>query len=575
MTATSPHIDTPKTSYHPNWMTKESLITLENGYLDYNETVESAIWRVANTAEKILKIDGFAESCFTEIWEGRICLSTPIWVNFGNNRGYPISCFGSYVGDSIKSIGEAYSEILVMSQRGGGTSGYFGDIRPRGAKINSTGGFAKGINPPLGIVNDIVKYVEQGDTRKAAFAAYYPIDGAEIEDFLGIRSIGSDIQRIMSGVTISDNFISKLYQNNKESLEIWARVLESREQVGLPYMFFMDNANGHISTPKWYGYNSGNKNHYIKASNLCTEIMLPSNDNWTFVCDLLSLNVANYESWNDKTVQIATFLLDAVATEFIDKTEGVYGMEKARRFTIDNRALGIGVLGWHTFLQEKGLPFAGFAANNYTHIIFSKIKREAELASERLGEMFGNCFVTNYTRRNGALIAIAPTVSNATIMGNASPGQTDISAGIEPIPSNYYSQRSAKGTFVRKNKNLEKLLDSKGYNTEDIWNNIRDNGGSVVELDFLTTTEKQLFATFEEINQFAIVEQAGIRQRYIDQGQSVNLNIPPEIPVKDISKLYLYAHRVGLKSLYYQRSKSVIRGFESVMDSETCVSCSG
>ena len=561
---------------YPDWMTKESIITLTGGYLDEGESPFGAIHRIADmSANKYYKRPELYQKMFDYISNGWICLSTPVWINFGSNRGNPISCFGSYIPDSIKGIGQTLIEIMVMSQLGGGTSAYFGDVRERGAIIKSTGGTAKGIMPPMGIVNDIIKYIEQGDYRKGAFAAYYPIDGKEIEEFLSVRQIGSDIQRILTGVTISDAFIDRLYDSQKSALDIWSKGLESREHTGMPYMFFTDNANNHISTPPWYGYKSGNPDRYIKASNLCTEIMLPSNDMWSFVCDLLSLNLAKYDEWKDTDiVEIAIYLLDSINTEFIDKTEGVYGMEKARQFAIDNRALGLGVLGWHTYLQEKGMPFISFGATNMTHIIFKNIQKRAIEATIKLGQEFGACKVADGIRRNAALMAIAPTVSNATIMGVCSPKKTDVAPSVEPIPSNFYSQRSAKGTFTRKNKNLEMLLEQKGYNTTDVWNEIRDTGGSVQTLDFLNEQEKELYKTFEEINQFGIIEQAAARQLYIDQGQSININIPPETPVKDVSKLYLYAHKLGLKSLYYQRSKSVIRGF-NVMDAESCTSCSG
>lgn len=561
---------------YPNWMTKESITTLVGGYLNKDETPFGAIHRIADTsANKYYKKPELYQKMFDYIANGYICLSTPVWINFGNSRGYPISCFGSYINDSIKGIAQTMAETMVMSQQGGGTSAYFGDIRERGALIKSTGGTAKGIVPPLGIVNDIVKYIEQGDYRKGAFAGYYPIDGPEINEFLSVRQIGSDIQRILTGVTISDDFIDRLYASDKQALEIWAKCLESRAHTGMPYLFFTDNANNHSSTPEWYGYKSGDKDRKIKASNLCTEIMLPSNDSWSFVCDLLSMNLAKYDEWKDTdAVEMAIYLLDSIMTEFVDKTDGVYGMDKARQFAIDNRSLGLGVLGWHTYLQDKGMPFLCFGATNLTHIIFKDIQQKATDASIKLGNEYGACAAADGIRRNAALMAVAPTVSNATIMGECSMNGTDVSAGIEPIPSNYYSQRSSKGTFTRKNKNLEILLENKGYNTTDVWNIIRDNGGSVQELDFLDAREKELFKTFEEINQFGIIEQAAIRQLYIDQGQSVNVNIPPETPVKDISKLYLFAHKKGLKSIYYQRSKSVIRGFD-VMDAENCVGCSG
>lgn len=555
---------------YPDWMDEAALLTLTAGYLLPSETPKDAMRRISKTAAEILNKEELEEEFFNAIWLGWLCPSTPVWANFGSNRGLPISCFGSYIDDSISGIFETLSEVAMMSKLGGGTSVYAGGIRGRGSKIGKSQGKTNGTQPFLEIYDKAITKVSQGSTRRGALAAYLDITHKDIDEHLQIKEVGAPIQNLFGGVCIPNNFIDDLYNNDDKAWTIWAKVLESRNKTGLPYLFFNDNVNAHKTTPEWYGYHQRHKDFYIKSSNLCTEIMLPCNNFWSFVCCLISVNLAKWEEWRySNVVELGIYLLDAIMEEFIEKTEVIKELKKARNFAKDNRALGLGVLGWHTLLQTKDLPFLGIQANSLTRIIFDQINNQSEEATLKLVTDFGlePSKIGDGKRRNSTRLAIAPTVTNATIQ--------DCSPGTDCIPSNYFIQKSAKGDFVRKNKALESLLMELGKNTDEVWDSIKKNGGSVQHLEWLPEHKKEVFKTFKEINQFGIIEQAALRQNYLDQGQSLNVNIPPDTDPALVSKLYLYAHDLGVKTLYYQRSETILRGGLQQMAAEACVSCAG
>lgn len=560
---------------YPQWMDEAALDTLRKGYLS-GETPKEAIEGIATKVhdyvydKKILdnKPEDIYKKVFTYIWNGWICPASPIWSNFRHKKNAPISCFNSHIEDSISGIGFTLSENMRMTQIGGGTSTYWGKVRPRGTSIKS-GGKTNGSISFLEIFDTMINKVSQGGTRKGASAAYLPADHGDIEEFLTIKDNDSPIKNIFMGVCIDDNFISKLYEGDSYCLNIWAKILKSRAEKGLPYIFFTDNVNDHVSTPNWYGYNQSNPDYVIKCSNLCTEIMLPSNDEESFVCCLSSLNLAKYDEWKDTdVVQICTILLDAVIEDFIQKAKTDKLLKKTYRFTKNHRAIGIGVLGWHTYLQSKNVPFASIAAKSLNKNIFKLIRACAEEATLALGKAFEPCKIGDGKRRNSTVLAVAPTVSNSTIQGG-------VSMGIEPIVSNVFVQKSAKGDFIRKNLQLEALLESKGFNTPEIWKSIEHEDGSVQNLSCLTVDEREVFKTFKEINQFAIIDQAADRQEFIDQGQSLNVFIPLAADPKSVSKLYLYAHERGIKSLYYQRGETIMNTNTTVSNTldDTCLFC--
>jgi len=524
------------------WLNKDSRKFLERDYLTKDETPEQRIRDIADAAERYLSIAGFADKFESYMHRGFYSLSTPIWSNFGRERGAPISCFGSYIPDDMNSILCKLGEVGAMSKIGGGTSGYFGAIRPRGSAIGS-GGTATGVHHQLTVFDSLVNYVSQGNVRRGSFAAYLPIDHGDIEEFLAIRGEGNDIQDLSIGVTITDEWMESMLEGDKSKRRIWGLVIKKRFESGYPYIFFTDNVNN--QAPQVYK----DKGLKINNSNLCTEIFLSNQDDESFVCDLSSINL---ERWDElettDAIETLVYFLDAVMTEFIHKTEGVPFMEAPRKFAINQRALGVGVLGWHSFLQSKLVPFESIEAKMLNNDIWHTIRHRADLATTELATIFGEPpLLEGYKRRNTTTLAIAPTTSSSFILGQVSPS-------IEPHNSNYFVKDLAKGKFTYKNPYLAKVLKLKDKDNLDVWKDILSHGGSVQHLKFLTREEKDVFKTFGEISQKEIIIQAAQRQKFIDQGQSINLMIPPNAKPKEVSELLIYSWREGLKSLYYQRS---------------------
>jgi ribonucleoside-diphosphate reductase alpha chain len=451
------------------------------------------------------------------------------------------------------------AEIGVMSKVGGGTSGYFGAIRPRGAKISS-GGEATGVHHQLSVFESLTNYISQGNVRRGSFAAYLPVDHADIEEFLKIRGEGDDIQNLSIGVCISDEWMKSMIDGDKEKRRIWGLIIKKRFESGYPYIFFSDNANN--QAPQVYK----DKGLKINNSNLCSEIMLSNGIDESFVCDLSSMNLERWEDWKSTdAVETLVYFLDAVMTEFINKTEGMKFMEHPRNFAISQRALGVGVLGWHSLLQQKMIGFESMQAKFLNGQIWKFIREKADLASETLAKEYGEPpLLKGYGRRNSTTLAVAPTTSSSFILGQVSPS-------IEPLNSNYFVKDLAKGKFTFKNPYLRKLLKEKGKDDDDTWMAVLKKGGSVQHLDFLTKEEKDVFKTFGEISQKEIIIQAATRQKYVDQGQSLNVMIPPNTKPKDVSELCIFAWEQGIKSLYYQRSANPAQ--ELARSILTCASC--
>lgn len=554
------------------WLNEESRQFLKAGYLSEGVTAEERIWEVAQTAERILGKQGFADKFFHYMSEGFYSLASPVWSNFGKERGLPISCFGSHIGDDIGNILYTQSEVGMMSKLGGGTSGYFGKIRHRGAPIKNNGE-ASGAVHVMRLFESMVDVVSQGSVRRGRFSPYLPIDHPDIMEFLEIGTEGNPIQELTHGVTVPSDWMREMIDGDNEKRTIWARVLQSRGEMGYPYIFYSDNANNHAADVYQ------DKNLPIYASNLCTEIMLPSNDNWSFVCVLSSINLLKYEEWKDTdAVETMVFFLDAVITEFLQKLESYRDssslddqqtflfMERAYNFAKENRALGMGVLGWHSLLQSKRLAFDSQEAYNLNNTIFKTIKERSYKASEDLAKIFGEPeILKGYGRRNTTLNAVAPTTSSAFILGQ-------VSQGIEPIWSNIYVKDIAKIKTTVKNRFLVELLQEKGMDTPGIWRDILKHDGSVQHLEFLSDEEKAVFRTYPEIDQHDIIYQAANRQNYIDQGQSVNIIVHPDMPVKEINKIHISAWELGLKSLYYQHSMNAAQKFKQKKE---CVRCEG
>jgi len=553
-----------------NWLTEHSRNFLAAGYIDPNTKAETRIREIANRAEEILGIKGYSDKFYHYMSEGFYSLASPVWSNFGKKRGLPISCFGSNISDDMGNILYSQSEVGMMSKLGGGTSGYFGHIRHRGAAVKNNGE-ASGSVHIMQLFESMVDVVSQGSVRRGRFSPYLPIEHQDISEFLDIGTEGNPIQELTHGVTVTDKWMEDMINGDQEKRNIWAKVIQRRGEIGYPYIFYKDKANQ--GAPKVFK----DKNHTINASNLCTEIMLPTNDHWSFVCVLSSLNVLHYDKWkNTDAVETMVYFLDAIITEFLEKLE-VYRdspnkddqqtflfMERAYNFAKENRALGLGVLGWHSLLQSKMLPFNSPESFKINNEVFKLIQEKSYKASKELSEHFGEPkTLKGYGRRNATLNAIAPTTSSAFILGQ-------VSQGIEPTWSNIYVKDIAKVKTTIKNPFLIKLLKEKNKNIKEVWDEIRDADGSVQELDFLTNKEKDVFRTYAEIDQMDIILQAAGRQTYIDQGQSLNVMISPEMPAKQINKLYITAWKLGLKSLYYQHSMNAAQKFAQSKECKDC-----
>ena len=554
------------------WLTDNSRKFLESGYLTEGATPEGRIREIAENAEKILKIDGFADKFYGYMAEGYYSLASPVWSNFGKKRGLPISCFGSHIADDMGDILFTQSEVGMMSKLGGGTSGYFGKLRHRGAPVKNNGKSSGAVHI-MQLFEKMVDVVSQGSVRRGRFAPYLPIDHPDVMEFLEIGSEGNPIQELTHGVTVSDKWMEEMRDGDVAKRTIWAKVLQSRSEVGYPYILFRDNVNNNAADVY------KDKNLEIYASNLCTEIMLPSNEEWSFVCCLSSINLLHYDKWKDTdAVETLTYFLDAVMEEFITKLEEFRDssdrddkltfdfMEKAYTFAKENRALGLGALGWHSLLQSKMLSFDSQEAFNLNSEIFKAIKDKSYSASEELAKLYGEPkILKGYGRRNTTLNAIAPTTSSAFILGQ-------VSQGIEPIWSNSYVKDIAKIKTTIKNPFLVELLEEKGMNTAEVWRSIRDSDGSVQHLEFLTDNEKDVFKTYPEIDQMNVIYQAANRQNHIDQGQSINVMVHPDMPTKDLNNLYMTAWKLGIKSMYYQHSMNAAQKFKQKKE---CASCEG
>jgi ribonucleoside-diphosphate reductase alpha chain len=526
------------------WLNDESQRFLSRGYLLEGQTAEQRILDIANKAEEYLGYPGFADKFYYYMGKGYFSLSSPVWANYGIERGLPVSCFGSYIEDDIGSILYTHAENGMLMKGGGGTSGYFGELRHRGAPIKNSGE-SNGSVHFMQMFDTLANVISQGNVRRGYFSAYLPIEHPDADEFLDIATEGNPIQGLTTGITVSSDFINRVFKGEKEARRLWAKVLKRRSEVGFPYILFTDNVNN--GRPDVYK----DKDMKIYASNMCSEIALPSSPDETFTCVLSSINLLHWEELKETdAIETLTMFLDSVVTEFIKKTENKKYYERAHNFAKRHRALGLGVLGWHSYLQSRMLPFEGREAAQKNLEIAKTLKEKTYAASKRMARYYGEPEVLRgYGRRNTTLMAIAPTKSSSTILGQ-------VSQSIEPEFSNFYIKDLSKTKMTVRNPYLRAYLQSVDKDTDDVWESIRIADGSVQHLDFLPDTVKMVFKTFAEINPYTLIDQAAIRQEYIDQAQSLNLMIPPDMPVKEINALYMYAHGMGIKSLYYQYSMS-------------------
>jgi len=557
---------------YPEWMDDIAVSMISKGYLLPDEDVFDAFKRVSKASARRLKRKDLQPIFYEAIVKNWLCLASPVLSNLGTERGMPISCFGIDVGDSIEGIADANSELMRLSSQGGGVGIGVSRIRGRGKPIKDNG-VSEGVVPWCKIYDSTILATNQGSVRRGAASVNLDINHPDIEEFLGIRRPKGDVNRqclnLHQCVVIDDAFMDKLENKEPRSLKLWGEILKTRLETGEPYIMFKDNINK--TNPDGYK----KLNLQVTLTNICSEITLYTDELHSFICCLSSLNLARWDEWKDYKFEngmtlpeVACWFLEGVLQEFIDRAKNIKFMENTVRSAIKGRAIGIGVLGWHTLLQSKKLPFVGIQATALTRIISEFIQKEALKASQEQATTYGEpewCIGTGL--RHSHHLAIAPTVSNAHISGGVSPS-------IEPIPANVYNLKTAKGVFIKRNKILEELLESKGYNIDSVWEQILKDHGSVVNIPdyILSDEEKAVFLTFKEINQLEIVRQNGVRQQYIDQAISLNLSFDPNDSPKWISTVHKEAHKLGVKTLYYLRTESVLRG-DNLQRLSECVSC--
>ncbi len=553
---------------YPSWGDTEVYKkTIGGGYLINDETPWDAYHRVCDNVAKRLERPEMAQKFFEYIWNGWLCLASPVLSNTGTDRGLPISCFGIDVADSIYDIGSKNLEMMLLAKHGGGVGIGINQIRPASAKIKGNG-TSDGVVPFCKIYDSTILATNQGSVRRGAASVNLNIEHPDFDEWLEIREPKGDVNRqslnLHQCAVVGDKFMRRVESGDVEARKRWGKLLQKRKATGEPYVLFKGNTNK--NNPAAY------KKHGLKVhmTNICSEITLHTDESHSFVCCLSSLNIARYDEWkNTNLIHDAIWFLDGVLEEFIQRSKGKVGFHNSVRSAEKGRALGLGVLGWHTYLQEKGLPFEGLLSQYETRKIFSQIKIESERASMALADVYGEplwCVGTGM--RNTHLRAVAPTVSNSKLSGNVSPG-------IEPWAANIFTEQSAKGTFIRKNPTLEIILEKQKLNTKEVWDKILADGGSVQDLKELDNDAKEVFKTFKELNQLELVRQAGIRQQYIDQSVSLNLAFPSEATPKWINKVHMDAWRKGVKTLYYMRTESVLRGDIASTAMDDCVACDG
>lgn len=533
------------------------------GYFHNNATIQDRVEIISKTVGDRFGREDVRVKVKEYIENGFYVLPSPVWSNVGTGRGSGISCFNTHFSDSIESIIRGNAEVGMLCKIGGGTSGYFGDIRPAGSPI-STGGTTFGAVHFMQLPSVTKNVISQNNTRRGEFAGYLDIEHGDIEEFLRINSEGSPLQRFPFGVCVSDKWLSEMKEGDITKREIWAKVLDSRNNTGFPYIFFTDNVNN--NTVDVYK----DLKMKIKSSNMCTEILLPSSEEESFVCDLVGMNIVKFDEWKDTdAVEMAVYIADAVLEDFIESHRNTRFIERAVAFAEKHRAIAIGASGYHSYLQSKMIPFESMEAKFENVKIFKLIQERAWKASEEMALLYGKPEYLKddkYKRRHTTLTAVAPNTSSSFIVGQQS-------QSIEPYVSNYYIKKADKIKHPVKNPYLEKLLEEKGKNTFEVWESILKNSGSVRHLDFLSDHEKAVFRTFMEISQMEIIIQASVRQKYIDQGQSLNLMIHPSTPTKDVNALLLKAHELGIRTLYYQLGQNAAQEF--ARDILSCDFCAG
>lgn len=545
----------------PDWYTTAGFQIFTNKYTVPGQTLKQRYHEISKAAAEIaeeLYPQGNWEGRFNSIiWNGWLSPSTPILANLGTDRGLPVSCSGGVVQDSVLGFYESRLETAVLTKHGFGTSSYMGKVRPRGSEI-SVGGKASGCVPVIkGLVQDMSD-ISQGFVRRGAWAGYLELEHGDFHELCDYLYNNPDSLNV--GWIVTDKFLELLNKGDTEAITRYKKVMKTRSVTGRGYLFFKDKANR--LAPKEFAENGLN----IEASNLCSEIFLPSDENHTFTCILSSMNASKYDEWKDTdAVFVATVFLDCVAETLIHKGQSIIGMERAVRFTKKSRALGLGVLGFHTYIQGKGWAMDDLRTSYFNTELFKHIREKSEEASTYMASVKGEpewCLGSD--RRNLTLLAVAPTMSTAVLCGG-------VSQGIEPIVANVYLQGSQGGEILRINPILWHLMEERGvYSKENLWEIVNDYG-SVRNVDWLTGEEKRVFRTAFEIDQMVLLRLASQRQKYIDQGQSLNLFFAADEEPKYISSVHrAAAEDPYIKSIYYMRSQAGVQASKG-----ECTACEG
>lgn len=522
-----------------DWLTDQARTFLKNGYI-YEQSAEDRFEEIAETIERITKIEGFAEKIKYYIEKNWISFASPEIANLGKEKGLPASCNFLKIQDTIYSISSAEYEMSMLAANGAGTARDFSNIRAKGKKY-SIDGKSEGVISWIESYAQKIKKISQGGVRRGFLTAYLSADHEEIDEFLKIGREGHHITNITTGVTIPAGWMEDMLSGDKRKRQIFKEIHASRAEIGYPYILFQDNCNK--GKHKVYEDN----NMWLDTSNICTECIEWSDAEKEFVCVLLSLNLIHWDEFKDTDfIFDCNLILDAIVTEYIEKAKKLPGHEKAVKFAEEHRAIGIGVMGFHGYLQKNSIVWGSMESRFKNHEIFKRIREESDRASRWMAKEWGEPkMLIGYGERNTSRIAIAPTKSTANIMNCPS-------EGVQPIKNNYHEKDLAKIQYEWKNPYLIPVLEKYGKNTEKVWDDILQHGGSVQHLDFLTEHEKAVFRTSIEISQLDIIKLAVQRQPYIDQAQSINLFIPIGSSAKDIIKLSVEAWKGGLKTLYYQ-----------------------
>lgn len=541
----------------PTWYQTGGWGLFKSKYMEGSASFKNRVEQIAATAAKHAPKDGidWYAKFFEVIWNGWLSPSTPTLANLGTNKGMPVACSGQYIGDSVADF---YGELLdtaVLTKNGFGTSGYLGDIRPRGSQI-ATGGTASGVLPVFQTFVDAMKRVTQGVARRGAWAGYLPIDHPDFNELADWVKNNPDDANV--GWTVSQEFMESLDSGHPEAVERYQKALKLKMLTGKGYFFFTDK----VAAARPDTYKAHNLD--VKASNLCTEIMLHSGEEETFTCILASMNLEKYDEWKDTdAVYTATVFLDCVVSEFLSMATGKRGFEKAVASTKKSRALGLGVLGWHSLLHKKMIPFESFQARKLNVEIFSDLNKKSTEASQYLAAQLGEPeYCKGYGVRNTHRLAVAPTMSTSQLMGG-------VSQGIEPFIGNVFVQQGAGGETIRVVPELLEIMKREGVYSRETLLEIASHDGSIQHVTWMTPEEKEVFKTAFEIDPYVILNQASERQPYICQAQSLNLFFGADDPEEHISAVHKAAFKdPEILSLYYIRTKAGVSA-----SSGECVAC--